>query len=103
MFIIANFLVAIARVLDIAVNVVILLIVIRAIVSWVSVDPFNPIVQFLNKTTDPILFPIRKILPFSLKWGIDISPIIAVLVLIFAQSFVVNSLLDIASRLKLAG
>jgi YggT family protein len=103
MFIVANFLIAIARVLDIAVNVVILLIVIRAIVSWVSVDPFNPIVQFLNKTTDPILFPIRKLLPFSLKWGIDISPIIAVLILIFAQSFVVNSLLDIASRLKLAG
>lgn len=103
MFLVANFLIAIARVLDIAVNVVILLIVIRAIVSWVSVDPFNPIVQFLNKTTDPILFPIRKLLPFSLKWGIDISPIIAVLILIFAQSFVVNSLLDIASRLKLAG
>jgi YggT family protein len=103
MFIVANFLIAIARVLDIAVNALILLIVIRAIVSWVSVDPFNPIVQFLNKTTDPILFPIRKLLPFSLKWGIDISPIIAVLILIFAQSFVVNSLLDIASRLKLAG
>ena len=103
MFIVANFLVAIARVLDIAVNVVILLIVIRAIVSWVSVDPFNPIVQFLNKTTDPILFPIRKLLPFSLKWGIDISPIIAVLILIFAQSFVVNSLVDIATRLRMAG
>jgi YggT family protein len=103
MFIVANFLVAIARVLDIAINVFIWLIVIRAIVSWVSADPFNPIVQFLNKTTDPILFPIRKLLPFSLKWGIDISPIIAVLILIFAQSFVVNSLIDIATRLRMTG
>jgi YggT family protein len=103
MFIVANFLVAFARVLDIGLNVFILLIVIRAIVSWVSVDTFNPIVQFLNKSTDPILFPIRRILPFSLKWGIDISPIIAVLVLIFAQSFVVNTLVDVATRLRLAG
>jgi len=103
MFIVANFLVAVARVLDIAVNVLIWLIVIRAIVSWVSVDPFNPIVQFLNKVTDPILFPIRRILPFSLKWGIDISPIIAVLALVFAQSFVVNTLFDIAARLRMAG
>jgi len=103
MFIAANFLVAVARVLDIAVNVFIWLIVIRAIVSWVSVDPFNPIVQFINKSTDPLLFPIRRILPFSMKWGIDISPIIAVLALIFAQSFVVNTLVDIAARLRLAG
>ncbi|MFA5100204.1 MAG: YggT family protein [Candidatus Omnitrophota bacterium] len=103
MYIIANFLVAIARVLDIAVNVFIWLIVIRAIVSWVSVDPFNPIVQFLNKATDPLLYPIRRMLPFSLKWGIDISPIIAVLALIFAQSFAVNTLIDIATRMRMAG
>jgi YggT family protein len=103
MFIVANFLVAVARVLDIGINVFIWLIVIRAIVSWISVDPFNPIVQFLNKSTDPLLFPIRKLLPFSLKWSIDITPIIAVLILIFAQSFVVNTLVDIAMRLKMAG
>ena len=103
MFIVANFLVAFARVLDIGLNVFIWLIVIRAIVSWISVDPFNPIVQFLNKSTDPILFPIRRLLPFSLKWGIDISPVIAVLVLIFAQSFVVNTLVDVATRLRMAG
>jgi YggT family protein len=103
MFVVANFLVAIARVLDIAINVFIWLIVIRAIVSWISVDPFNPIVQFLNKSTDPVLFPLRKVLPFSLKWGIDITPVIAVLILIFAQSFVVKTIVDVAGRLRISG
>jgi YggT family protein len=76
------------------------LILIRALVSWVNPDPFNPIVQFLEKTTEPILYPIRKILPFSLRFGLDISPIIAFLIIIFLKSFLVNTLLDLATRLR---
>jgi len=68
--------------------------------SWISPDPFNPIVQFLEKTTEPILYPIRKILPFNFSSGIDISPIIAFLAIMFLKSFLVNTLLDIAARLK---
>ena len=68
--------------------------------SWVSPDPFNPIVQFLEKSTEPILYPIRKILPFNFRFGIDISPIIAFLVIMFLKSFLVNTLLDLAARLK---
>jgi len=83
MFIAANFLEALGRLLDICINIFILLIVLRAIISWVNADPFNPIVQFLEKSTEPLLRPIRKMLPFSLKWSIDISPIIAILALIF--------------------
>ncbi|MCU0651143.1 MAG: YggT family protein [Candidatus Omnitrophica bacterium] len=102
MFILANFISAVARVLDIVINVFVWLIVIRAIVSWVSADPLNPIVQFLHKATEPLLAPIRKLLPFSLKMTIDISPIVAVLVLIFMQLFLVRSLFDIADRLRMA-
>ncbi|MFA5351073.1 MAG: YggT family protein [Candidatus Omnitrophota bacterium] len=76
------------------------LILIRALMSWVNPDPFNPIVQFLEKTTEPILYPIRKILPFNFKLGIDISPVIAFLVIMFLKSFLVNTLLDLAVRLK---
>jgi len=68
--------------------------------SWVSPDPFNPIVQFLEKSTEPILYPIRKILPFSFRSGIDISPIIAFLAIMFLRSFLVSTLLDLAMRLK---
>jgi YggT family protein len=100
MFVISNFLVAVTHVLDVLMTILYWLILIRALISWVSPDPYNPIVQFLYKTTEPILYPIRKILPLSLRFGIDISPIIAFLAIMFLKSFLVNTLLDLAMRLK---
>jgi len=89
-----------AHVLNTLLGILYWLILIRALISWISPDPFNPIVQFLEKTTEPILYPIRKILPFNFSSGIDISPIIAFLAIMFLKSFLVNTLLDIAARLK---
>lgn len=100
MFVISNFLSALARILDIALTVLYWLILIRAIISWVNPDPYNPIVQFLYKTTEPILYPIRKILPLDFRFGIDISPIIAFLLIVFLKSFLVRTLLDLAARLR---
>ena len=100
MFILSNFLIAVAHVLDIGLAVLYWLILIRALISWVNPDPYNPIVQFLYKITEPILYPIRKLLPLELKFGIDISPIIAFLVLIFLRAFLVKTLIDISVRLK---
>ncbi len=100
MFILANFIYAIAKILDIVLTFAYWLIIIRALISWVNPDPFNAIVQFLYKTTEPLLAPIRRILPFSLRWGIDISPIIAFLVIIFLKEFLVSSLLGLAIRLQ---
>jgi len=101
MFVLSNFIiVAATRVLGVLLTILYWLILIRALISWVNPDPFNPIVQFLYKTTEPILYPIRKMLPFSLKFGIDISPIIAFLAIIFLKSFLINTLLDLAMRLK---
>ena len=75
----------------------VLLILVRALISWVNPDPFNPVVQFLTRTTEPILNPIRRILP---PMGIDISPVIAFLAIIFLKSFLVSTLLDIGMRLR---
>jgi len=100
MFVLSNFLVGVANVLNIALTIAYWLILIRAIISWVNPDPYNPIVQFLYKTTEPILYPIRKILPAGLRWGIDISPIIAFLAIMFLRMFLVKTLLDIALRLQ---
>lgn len=100
MFVFGNFLIAIAKILDVLLTILYWLILIRVLISWVSPDPFNPVVQFLYKTTEPILYPIRKILPAGLRFGIDISPIIAFLVLIFLKSFLVRTLIDLAIRLK---
>lgn len=101
MFILVNFLFAMARILDIGLTIFYWLIIIRAIISWVNPDPFNPIVQFLYKTTEPILEPIRRILPASLRLGIDISPIIAFLAIMFLRAFLVKTIVDFGVWLKL--
>ena len=91
MFVLGYFLKAVAVVLDYALTFYLWLVIARAILSWVSPDPYNPIVQFINRTTDPVLFHIRRYLPVSYS-GIDFSPIIVLLVIIFLQTFLVNSL-----------
>jgi YggT family protein len=98
MFVISNFLVAIAKILDIGLTLYMWVIIGRAIISWVNPDPYNPIVRFLNAVTEPVLYPIRRRLPLSLG-GIDFSPIIVILGIIFIQSFVVQSLIQMATRM----
>ena len=100
MFALSNLLVAVANVLDILLTILYWLILIRALISWVNPDPYNPIVQFLNNVTEPILNPIKKLLPLGFRFGIDISPIIAFLVIIFLKSFLVKTLLDLSLRLR---
>ena len=100
MFVLANFLSAIASIIDFLLTALYWLILIRALLSWVNPDPFNPIVQFLNKVTEPILAPIRKVLPPAFRFGMDISPIIAFLGIMFLRSFLVRTILDIAARMR---
>ena len=97
MFVIGNLFIALARMLDMALSVVWWLIIIRAIISWVNPDPFNRIVQFLYRTTEPILSPIRRVLPMM---AIDISPIIAFLLIILIRSWLVATLFDLGMRLR---
>jgi YggT family protein len=63
------------------------LVIIAAVISWVSPDPRNPIVQFLYRTTEPLLRPLRKILPPGRTGGIDLSPILFILLILFLQVF----------------
>jgi len=99
MFLIGNFLSALATVLDYALSLYMIIIIVRALISWVSPDPYNPIVRFLYAVTEPVLSPIRRMLPFT-SMGIDFSPIIVFLVIIFLKGFVVASLTQLAFRLK---
>jgi len=99
MFVLGNLIFSIARLLDIVMTLLYWIIIIRALISWVNPDPFNPIVQFLQRATEPILMPIRRLFKMQF-WAIDISPIIAVFAIIFLQNFLVRSLLDLAARLK---
>ncbi|MCF7869947.1 MAG: YggT family protein [Candidatus Omnitrophica bacterium] len=100
MFVLSNFLIAAANVLNVIFTIAWWLILIRALISWVNPDPYNPIVQFLYKTTEPILYPIRRLLPQSLRFGIDVSPIIAFLAIVFFRSFLVQTLYQLAINLR---
>ena len=57
MFVLSNFIVAIATILDYGLTIASWLVIIRALISWVNPDPYNPIVQFLYRVTEPILAP----------------------------------------------
>ena len=94
MYVFGNIILGFAEVLDWVLVVSMWTIAIRALISWVNPDPYNPIVQILQRVTEPILRPLRKLAP-PYKIGIDISPIIAFLLIIFLRIAVVNTLLRI--------
>ena len=97
MFIFGNFIIALAKVINVLLTLAYWMILIRALISWVNPDPFNPIVQFLYRMTEPILNPIRRFLP---PMAIDISPIIAFLLIIFLKDFLVATLIEIGYRMQ---
>lgn len=97
MFIVSNFLEAVAKILDIGLSLYMWIIIARAIISWVNPDPFNPIVKFLHTITEPVLYQIRRRIPLFFG-GIDFSPILVILAIIFLQSFLVQSLIQLAAR-----
>ena len=99
MFIIANLLVATARVLDIILSAYLLILIARVVVSWINVDPYHPVVRFLYNVTEPILEKVRRTLPVVVG-GFDLSPIILWIGIVFAKSFLIQSLYDMARALQ---
>ncbi len=99
MFVLANFLQAFAVILDYVLTILMWLVVIRALLSWVNPDPSSPIVQFIERTTEPLLAPFRQLVP-SYKIGIDLSPILASLFIYFLKLFAVKTLFQIAANLR---
>ncbi len=95
MFILGNFIMALAKLIDIGLSLYMWIIIARAILSWVNPDPYNPIVRFLYRSTEPVMEPIRRWLPLR-GLGIDISPIIIIAAIVFLQSFLLKSLIDLA-------
>jgi len=97
-FLLANFISAIAQLLDIILTVFMWIIIIRSLISWVNPDPYNPIVRTLYNITDPVFYRVQRIFP--LRFGaIDITPMIVLFIIIFLKTFLVNSLFELARRL----
>lgn len=101
MFIGGNFLSALASVLHMLLQTYIWVVIIRVLLSWVNADPWNPIVQTLNRLTDPLLDPIRrKMFRMTGGTGIDLSPIVLIAVIYFLDFFLVGTLYDLGGRLR---
>ena len=99
MFVVGNFVLAFTTVINWALEAYLWIVIARALLSWVNPDPFNPIVRLLYRVTEPVLRPIRRRLS-TIQMGLDISPIIVVVVIKFLQIFLVESLRDLGASLR---
>ena len=95
--IVSNLIFAIARILDTLLTLYFWVIIISAVLSWVRPDPYNPIVRTLRALTEPVLYRVRRLLPFTYVGGIDFSPLVVLLAIQFIQAFLVRSLYQFAA------
>lgn len=98
MFIVGNFIGATASVLEVLLNAVLIIVLINALLSWVRIDTSNPIVALLERVSDAVCNPIRRLFPTA-AGGIDFAPFIAMLVIMFIQRFAIRSMHELALRL----
>jgi YggT family protein len=94
-----NFIITVAEVLSLLLTAYMWIIIAAALISWVNPDPYNPIVRFLYRATNPVLRPIRRLIGGRLG-ALDISPLIVVIIIYFIQRFLISSLVEIAYKIK---
>jgi YggT family protein len=95
-----NIILGLTEVLSIVITSYKWIIIIRALLSWVNPDPYNPIVQFLTRVTEPVLRPIRKLMPPWKLGGLDLSPLVAILILIFLEYALIGNLREWGMSMK---
>lgn len=95
MFVLNNFMMALAQMIDFLLSAYMWIVIGRAVISWVNADPYNPVVRFLYEVTEPVLSRIRRMIPISMG-GIDFSPMILIMGIMFLQSFLVPTLKQMA-------
>jgi len=96
MFVIGNFLSAVAQILDLVLTLYMYITIAAALVSWVNPDPYNPIIRFLRTATEPVLIRIRRAIG-GVYGGIDFSPLVAILAIVFLRMFIVETLKQMAA------
>jgi YggT family protein len=97
MFVLSNLLTALAKIADILLSIYMYIVIGRAVISWVNPDPYNPIVNFLYRATEPVLRRVRRIIPYL--GGMDLSPLVVLLAIYFLKEFVIRSIYLLAYRL----
>ena len=99
MIVLANTLSAIALVLGSLLNIYFWIVVIAAVLTWVRPDPYNPIVRTLRLLTEPVVYRVRKWLPFTYTSGLDFSPVVVLLAIELINRIVIASLAQYALAL----
>jgi len=99
MFVVANFLDALATVIAYVLQIYSWIVIARVVISWVNADPYNPIVRAIYSMTEPVLYRIRRAMPVF-GGGIDFSPIVVFIGIMFLQSFLVQTLRQLAFRMR---
>jgi len=89
---------SVAQILHMVINIYIWVVIISALITWVRPDPYNPIVQVLNRLTEPVYAFIRRYIP-TVIGGIDLAPIMIILGLQFLDLFAVKLLFSLANAL----
>lgn len=98
MFVIGNLLEALAAVINVVLNLLLLVIFVNALLSWVRPDPSNPIVMTLERVSDVVCAPVRRLFP-TIVSGIDLAPFITMLAIWLLQMFLVKTLVDLSLRM----
>ena len=99
MFVFGNLLNALAMVIGYVLQLYSWIVIARVVISWVNADPYNPIVRAIYNMTEPVLYRIRRAMPVF-AGGIDFSPIVVFVIIMFLQSFLVQTLQQLAFRMQ---
>ena len=94
MFVIDNFFSALASVISLVLQLYMVAIIARAVMSWFNPNPYNGFVRFIHQITEPVLEKVRRYMPDL--GGFDLSPIVVILAIYFLNSFLVPTLRALA-------
>jgi YggT family protein len=99
MFVFGNFIYGVAYVIENILNIYFWIILIRAVMSWIQPNPYNPLVRIIYKLVDPVTYRISRIIPTRIG-AIDFAPFILMILIIFLQKFLVRSLFELGARMN---
>lgn len=78
---------ALMGLVGIVLNLYFWVVIVATLLTWVRPDPYNPIVRFLRAITEPVFYRVRRLMPFVMIGGFDLSPIVVLLAIQFVQMF----------------
>ena len=99
MILFANFLSASANIIHVVLMIYVWIVIIRAVLSWVNIPALHQVAIILYYLTEPVMRPFRRIIPPNKMGGLDVTPIIVILLILFVDSFLVKSISLYAQQL----